>query len=315
MKRLGRIPAVVVSDFDGVYTETGAVFEPYLEFYAESLTRKLGGDQAWYEGRLRAGVTRVREAHELYGWKVGDFIVAPAASDPYVLVRSAATWVCDLYQLFRTTVERDEWQESVFNRFEAEPVPMKPGAPRLLEWLSMRDAYIVSNSSPGPVRGRLQKLVAALASGDPAYGAYLEELLQRTRPGEGSHCALAASNVQRLLDRGRVQGGAKKYLVDAMLHVVNAELKVPGLVRPVLLHRPRYYELVGTWLQEAGATWRDLLVIGDIYELDLALPLELGAQVILVDNGWVQPWERTFLAEHPDARIVTDIADIPALVP
>mgnify|MGYP007077414296 CR=1 FL=1 len=62
-------------------------------------------------------------------------------------------------------------------------------------------------------------------------------------------------------------------------------------------------------------SWDDLLVIGDIYELGLALPLELGAQVILVDNGTVVSWERSYLASHPNARIITNIATIPTLVP
>jgi hypothetical protein len=109
----------------------------------------------------------------------------------------------------------------------------------------------------------------------------------------------------------RVRGYARKFEVDDSWTAVPEELEVPGLSRPVLLRRRAYHEALSAVLAEAGATFADLTVVGDIFELDLAMPLALGARVGLVASSHTPPYERAFVAEHPRAALLTNLADIP----
>jgi hypothetical protein len=65
-------------------------------------------------------------------------------------------------------------------------------------------------------------------------------------------------------------------------------------------------------LADAHATFDQLVVIGDIFELDLALPLALGARVGLVASAHTPPYERAFVSAHPRGRVLEDLAAIPA---
>ena len=49
-----------------------------------------------------------------------------------------------------------------------------------------------------------------------------------------------------------------------------------GLPRPVLLRRAKYHALLEQLLAENDASWSDLVVVGDIFELDLALYVLTG---------------------------------------
>jgi hypothetical protein len=81
----------------------------------------------------------------------------------------------------------------------------------------------------------------------------------------------------------------------------------------VLLRRRLYHDIVRSILDEEQASFDDLVVVGDIFELDLAMPLALGARVGLVTSPRTPPYERAFVAAHPRATLVDDLAAIPSL--
>ena len=94
-----------------------------------------------------------------------------------------------------------------------------------------------------------------------------------------------------------------------------AELPVPGLsARNVLLRRRRYHDRLRAVLDEAGASFAELTVVGDIFELDLALPLALGARVGLVRSVHTPPYEVAFVSAHPRGVVIDDLRDVPALL-
>ena len=72
-----------------------------------------------------------------------------------------------------------------------------------------------------------------------------------------------------------------------------------------------YHDIIKEILDGAGATFADLVVIGDIFELDLAMPLALGARVGLVATDRTPPYERAFVEAHPRARIIDHVGEIP----
>ena len=110
----------------------------------------------------------------------------------------------------------------------------------------------------------------------------------------------------------RVRGHARKFDVEDGWDGAAAELAVPGLDRPVLLRRRLYHDILKAILDGAGATFADLVVIGDIFELDLAMPLSLGARVGLVATDRTPPYERAFVEAHPRAQIIEHLSEIPA---
>ena len=53
-------------------------------------------------------------------------------------------------------------------------------------------------------------------------------------------------------------------------------------------------------------------MIGDIFEVAVAMPLSLGARVGLVATDRTPPYERAFVEAHPRARIIEHLSEIPA---
>ena len=112
----------------------------------------------------------------------------------------------------------------------------------------------------------------------------------------------------------RVRGFARKFEIDDAWTDVPAELAVPGLDRPVLLRRRAYGEILRTIIAAERAAPSEMIVVGDIFELDLAMPLALSARVGLVATDRTPAYERAFVATHPRGHIIDDLLDLPGLV-
>jgi hypothetical protein len=109
-----------------------------------------------------------------------------------------------------------------------------------------------------------------------------------------------------------VTGRAQKYRIDDAFEVVVPHLQLPGLRRPILLRRRYYHDTLRRLLDEVGADWADLCVAGDIFELDLSLPLAMGARVALLTNAHTPAWEREFLSTHPRAVLLAGLEGLQA---
>lgn len=85
-----------------------------------------------------------------------------------------------------------------------------------------------------------------------------------------------------------VHGNARKYIVnepDPMsprFDAVPETMEAEGLRRPILLRRGDYYTLLESLWKQTGASPERTIVVGDIFELDLAMPAALGSAVHLV---------------------------------
>ena len=53
-------------------------------------------------------------------------------------------------------------------------------------------------------------------------------------------------------------------------------------------------------------------MVGDIFELDLALPMALGARVGLVGNPRTPAYEREFVRASPRGRLIGRLDEVPA---
>jgi hypothetical protein len=277
---------VLVLDFDGTMTDAEAEGRPFRDGYLEDLCLLVGrvpGDaevNALAE-EVEAELARAPETHP-FTWM--GRAVAPACVDPYLRIVPMAHRVLDHFHCFANASDRARLLSTVLHKYNYAKTLGRPvfraGAGKILRELGGSPTWIVTNSDTHAVAGK----IAAL---------------DREAPG----VAWLTS---------RVRGFARKFDVDDDWRDVQSELEVPGLERPVLLRRRPYHDQLRAILDEANATYADLCVVGDIFELDLAMPLALGARVGLVASPRTPVYERAFVAGHPRGRVIEDLSEVPA---
>ena len=275
---------VLVLDFDGTVTDAEAEGRPFRDGYLDDLCTLVGRGA----GDPDVMATALKVEHDLaarpeshpFLWM--GRAVAPATVDPYLRMVPIAHAILDRFDALPGAVDRGRLLGGVLYKYNyaktlGQPV-FRAGAGPLLGALADRDVWIVTNSDTHAVAGK----IAAL---------------DRRSPG----VAWLAS---------RVRGHARKFDVDDTWTGVEAELALPGLERPILLRRAAYHEILRTILDAAGAGFADLVVVGDIFELDLAMPLALGARVGLVASPRTPSYERAFVDAHPRCRIIENLVDV-----
>ena len=277
---------VLVLDFDGTMTDAEAEGAPFRAGYLDDLAILVG--RAPGDPEIAAIADAVeqeladRPADVPFLWLGRP--VAPASVDPYLRMVPIANRILDRFGAFPRAEDRGRLLGGVLYKYNyaktlAHPV-FRPGAGDILCSLVGRQVFVVTNSDTHAVAQKLERL-------------------DQVSPGAGW---LAP----------RVRGFARKFDVEADWDGVDAELAMPGLARPVLLRRRNYHDRLLECCTAAAATWADLVVVGDIFELDLALPLALGAKVGLVVGPRTPPYEIEFVTAHPRAQALASIADIPA---
>lgn len=277
---------LLVLDFDGTMTDAEAEGRPFRDGYLEDLCALVGRPAG--DPEVMAIVEQV-EAELVAAPAAHPFLwmgrpVAPATVDPYLRMVPIAHRVLDRFEVMPSPIDRGRLLGGVLYKYNyaktlGHPV-FRPGAGDVLRALADREVWIVTNSDTHAVAGK----VAAL---------------DREAPGIVTLTA-------------RVRGYARKFDIDDSWTGVAAELALPGLERPVLLRRRAYHDILRQILDDAGATFADLVVVGDIFELDLAMPLALGARVGLVVSPHTPPYERAYVSAHPRARLIERLSDIPA---
>jgi hypothetical protein len=277
---------VLALDFDGTMTDAEAEGRPFRDGYLDDLCLLVGRAPADPEiiaiaDEVEGELARAPASHPFL-WM--GRAVAPATVDPYLRMVPIAHRILDRFGAMPNANDRGRLLGSVLYKYNYQKTLGHPvfraGAGAVLAALAGTQTWIVTNSDTHAVAGK----VAAL---------------DRDVPGV-------------VWLTSRVRGHARKFDVDDDWAVAPAELAMPGLDRPVLLRRRAYYEILKAVLDEAGAAFADLVVVGDIFELDLAMPLALGARVGLVASPRTPAYERAFVASHPRGKVIEDLAEIPA---
>jgi len=276
----------LVLDFDGTMTDAEAEGRPFREGYLEDLAMLVGrkpGDPeiTALADDVEAELAAAPASHP-FMWM--GRAVAPATVDPYLRMVPIAHRILDRFNAIPSAEDRGRLLGSVLYKYNyaktlGHPV-FRPGAGAMLASLGGTRTWIVTNSDTHAVAGK----VAAL---------------DREAPG----VAWLTS---------RVRGMARKFDVDETWAGAQPELSMPGLERAILLRRKAYFDILSTVLTEAGSSWEELVVVGDIFELDLAMPLSLGARVGLVTSPRTPAYERAYVTAHPRAALIDDLAQIPA---
>ena len=101
-----------------------------------------------------------------------------------------------------------------------------------------------------------------------------------------------------------VSGDAMKFLVDREWKGAPTSVNLPGFPRPVMLGRRNYAEA----LERLGAT-QETTVMGDIYEMDLALPDHLGMRIIQIAGAESPRHEIEYVRAHSRGAVVCGLEE------
>jgi hypothetical protein len=275
---------VLVLDFDGTMTDAEAEGRPFRDGYLDDLCALVGRPAGDAEvlaiaEEVETELARSPEQHPFL-WM--GRAVAPATVDPYLRMVPIAHRILDRFEVMPSATDRGRLLGNVLYKYNyaktlGHPV-FRAGAGDVLRSLAGTNAWIVTNSDTHAVAGKVATL-------------------DREFPGV-------------VWLTSRVRGHARKFDVDDAWSGAEAELALPGLGRPVLLRRRQYHDILADILRAANATFADLVVIGDIFELDLAMPLALGARVGLVSSARTPAYERAYVEAHPRARMIEDLAEV-----
>lgn len=285
---------LLVFDFDGTVTDVEAEGVPFRQGYLEDLALLVGRSVGEVEGLADAAEAVVAGDLERYGWVFQGHVVAPASVDPYLRMMPVSRMVLDECGiLLGDYVLRDRLLSGLLYKYNyartvGQPC-FKPEAREVFLALTQPGRgyvpWVVTNSDTTHVAHKIAQLADS--------------------PGGGTIAGLVANTV----------GNAKKYVIDDSFTAIAAELWVPGLAsRPVLLRRAHYFGVLDRIRTDLGVGWDEVMVCGDIFELDLALPYALGARVILVANDRTPAYEIAFVEAAERGAVVRDLREIVARV-
>ncbi|MEW5850970.1 MAG: HAD family hydrolase [Myxococcota bacterium] len=257
----------VVLDFDGTFTDVEKEAGPFVDVFQRDIADLVGRDitAAWQ--RLTALVQAEPESH---GWEYGGKIVAPANADPYVRCTCVAQLLFTELGLLKNAETRSVVTQAVYQKaYKLTLTAFRPDASEVLRTILARKlpTFVVTNARTDMV---LRKL---------------KELGFENTPGL------------------QVFGEAHKFVIteaethDPRFQALPQERRVDGLTaRPVFVRRGRYFDVLSKVWQLSGASPSETLVCGDIFELDLAMPAELGAHVQLVGRPDTARYEKNAVA-------------------
>jgi len=282
---------LVIFDFDGTLTDAEREGAPFRGGYLQDISTLTG----WTLERVEEVASRVEREiaarPEAYGWLFQGQIVAPATVDPYLRMMPVARQVLDEADALMNPSDRERVLDGLLYKYNYQKTieAFREGALSCLQALVEGSTFVVTNSHTDAVQGKIRTLEAQ-------------------RVSEGGH----GPSLTPLIER--VHGRAKKYIIDDELSALPAQLSLPGLNRPVLLRRRYYYEVLDQLRAQAGVSWSEVWVFGDIFELDLSLPISLGAQVGLMANTFTPKWELDYLESHPRGHVLQSLSEAVALV-
>lgn len=256
-------PKIVV-DFDGTITDVTKEAETFIVAFIETLSKKIGLLSTELTNLLIAGKEEIANRPGIYGWEDNGKIVAPATADPYILHKAAAKIAIRQLRGSELKNSLNLPDEADVNNF-------------------LLDIFSISYPKAGTFfREGAKEFLDEVMN---YYQLYIVTNSDTSRVSKKLNILLGENNV-------KIIGYAKKYRIyDDWDEVANFH-QPSGYPRPIYLRRKDYYDslsMVGFPID---------IVMGDIYELDLALPEVLGIKTILVTSEMTPKWEKEYYQNH-----------------
>jgi hypothetical protein len=253
----------IVLDFDGTCTQIPAIWKNYTELYLQGL-REAGfqiSDAEWVDAQQM-----VRSHSHQAGWTLAGCPAAPAAADPYILADESARLI-----LRRRNEHRSVPASVNSQAYQAAAAPWRDEA--LATFSRLNDMSIrlhfVSNSSTEIIK---QRLIQLLGSSNPL----LEKIAVQSDAGKFRICELNWDELTALPGPWRRRFAALPVALQGCANLAD---------RPVYLRRGAYFEAIYRVLRGKLDLLPTTLFCGDIWEMDLAMPYELGACVHLLERA------------------------------
>ena len=277
---------VLILDFDGTLTDAEAEGLPYREGYLEDVALLADVPIEQVNTWARQMDIELQNRPGDFGWRFNNKIVAPACVDPYLRMMPIARMVFDRVNAFPNPNERDRILDRILYKYNYQKTNtvFRPGAEQFFTRLrelesSEKPLYtiVVTNSHTVPVQNKIRLL-------GEQHGIDFDWLVQR------------------------VVGSARKYVIDDSVTNLPESLRIPNLDRPIYVRRSQYHIILSKILQDYDSNWSDTTVLGDIFELDLSLPLTMGSTVGLMVNPFSPEYEVDYLNGHQRGAVHTDLA-------
>lgn len=267
----------LILDFDGTLTNIEEEAKPYVDGYRLGLARELGLSQSEIENYWEEARAKILRNPEKYGWQLEGIAVASATSDPILTCYPIAD---EIFAIVGKTLSQEE-RRALLGKLFLENRPkmgqaFKDGADEFLSEvydLFNGKMYIVTNSSIDDVTGKISRL-----------------------PSDHS--------------RIKILGGAKKYVVTNDFEKLPDKIFISGLERPIYLRRQHYSETLTKIMQEQNTEASRMVVVGDIWELDLALPQYLGMHIGLTPNPTTPRYEKYVVARYKRGFLSDDLESV-----
>ena len=113
--------------------------------------------------------------------------------------------------------------------------------------------------------------------------------------------AAGGVDVSKLVLKGNAQ---KWYLSGSNVR------EFEGFPRPIFIERSEYYRVVQRILREEGVSIEEVGFIGDLFEIDLAMPLDEGATVFHAISSWFPDFEKRVTLGLEKAAPVLNLEDV-----
>ena len=262
----------VILDWDGTITDIDRESQSFQELYPQIFCERLGIDQKKYHtvfDELREDVL----SDPGTGFEILGYDVVPAAADPYLLTQKTIQVTLQGLQDGSLDIPHSDLpdDESAFliDLYKDAVGRVENGAyfregeqatKRFLDDLiAHKDVAIVTNSSTAKVEAQLGEL------------GYSNEDISRFT----------------------IRGNAKKLFVTPSYEDLPDEVIPPGFPRAVQLRRGHYHDVLSD-LEQQGYSPESTAVVGDCYELDLALPEVLGYTTVQFATPFTPEHERAY---------------------
>ena len=271
--------SLVILDFDGTFTDVERESAPFLEAFVADVVDLLGDEDQSRWDRLHAEAMANRGKH---GWRHHGVITAPAGADPYLTASCVAQLMFDDAGILKDEETRSAILQALYQKnYALSASAPRPEAVHVMQTLlaSEHDVVVVTNSHTQTVKDKI--------------------------------AGLSIPGAERL----EVIGDAKKFVIDDAPRGEPfdslEDLALPGLdERKVAIKRGHYFDVLKRLWAERGQSAETTLICGDIFELDLALPLALGCRGHLVRSSMTPPYEVTYLEAHPLATVSDTLAGV-----
>ena len=253
----------VVLDFDGTCTQIPVIYAAFLKQYKNELNARLPPNQQISDDEWSNAQDQVRQHSPAAGWSIGTTPSAPAAADPYILSGEAAKYIFKAKKI-TTPIP----VEAFANSSAAHPAPWREETLEIIKLLLKQNVsvHFVSNSGTQMIKQRMQDLWG---------GTNLP-------PGIDFHGSASKYNISEPDWVEVVEWPA--WLKDLYSAVPAAEISV-NIGRPIYLRRGSLASIIAAVFKNDPDMLATTIFCGDIWELDLALPAALGANIHLIERA------------------------------